>query len=68
MTETLTADRLSGRTRSATWSIAPTRWAACQKNAIEQHFGRKADFEVVSDGVLVVEANNRGEPFVKAGA
>ena len=38
-----------------------------QKNAMEQYFGRKADFEVVSDGVLVAEANNRGEPFVKLG-
>ena len=37
------------------------------KNAIEEQIGRKADFEVVSDGVLVVEANNRGEPFVKLG-
>jgi pilus assembly protein CpaE len=35
------------------------------KNAIEEQIGRKAEFEVVSDGVLVVEANNRGEPFVK---
>ena len=25
--------------------------------------GREPDFEVVSDGVLVLEANNRGEPF-----
>jgi pilus assembly protein CpaE len=37
------------------------------KNAIEQSLGRKADFEVVSDGILVAEANNRGEPFVKLG-
>ena len=29
--------------------------------------GRNADFEVVSDGKLVVEANNRGEPFINAG-
>jgi pilus assembly protein CpaE len=35
------------------------------KNAIEEQIGRKPDFEVVSDGVLVVEANNRGEPFVR---
>ena len=34
------------------------------KNAIEEQIGRKAEFEVVSDGILVVEANNRGEPFV----
>ena len=37
------------------------------KNSIEQAMGRKPDFEVVSDGMLVVEANNRGEPFVKLG-
>jgi pilus assembly protein CpaE len=35
------------------------------KNAIEEQIGRKAEFEVVSDGVLVVDANNRGEPFVR---
>jgi pilus assembly protein CpaE len=37
------------------------------KNALEEHVGRKPDFEIVSDGLLVVEANNRGEPFVKLG-
>ena len=26
--------------------------------------GRQPDFEVVSDGILVLEANNRGEPFI----
>jgi len=35
------------------------------RQAIDEQIGRKADFEVVSDGVLVVEANNRGEPFVR---
>jgi pilus assembly protein CpaE len=34
------------------------------KDAIAQQIGRKPDFEVVSDGKLVLEANNRGEPFV----
>jgi pilus assembly protein CpaE len=34
------------------------------RNVITERFGRPADFEVVSDGRLVVEANNRGEPFV----
>jgi Flp pilus assembly CpaE family ATPase len=29
--------------------------------------GRKPDFEVVSDGILVLEANNRGEPFINVG-
>ena len=38
-----------------------------QKNAVEEYLGRKPDFEVVSDGVLVAEANNRGEPFIKLG-
>jgi pilus assembly protein CpaE len=37
------------------------------KSAIEEAVGRKAEFEIVSDGVLVLEANNRGEPFVKLG-
>lgn len=34
------------------------------RDAIKQRFGRQADYEVVSDGRLVVESNNRGEPFV----
>ncbi len=34
------------------------------RDVIREHFGRPADYEVVSDGRLVVEANNRGEPFV----
>ncbi len=38
-----------------------------RRDAIEKQIGRKADFEVVSDGLLVVEANNRGEPFIKFG-
>jgi septum formation inhibitor-activating ATPase MinD len=29
--------------------------------------GRQPDFEVVSDGMLVLEANNRGEPFITLG-
>ncbi len=33
-------------------------------DVIRERFGRPADYEVVSDGRLVVEANNRGEPFV----
>ncbi len=37
------------------------------RNAIEEQIGRKPDFEVVSDGLLVAEANNRGEPFIKLG-
>jgi pilus assembly protein CpaE len=38
-----------------------------ERGALEEHIGRKPDFEVVSDGLLVVEANNRGEPFIKLG-
>lgn len=34
------------------------------KEVIEQQIGRAPDYQVVSDGRLVVEANNRGEPFV----
>ncbi len=37
------------------------------RDAISKQVGRPPDFSVVSDGVLVVEANNRGEPFVKLG-
>jgi pilus assembly protein CpaE len=37
------------------------------KSTIEEAVGRKPEFEVVSDGVLVLEANNRGEPLVKVG-
>jgi pilus assembly protein CpaE len=37
------------------------------RDAIAQQIGRNADFEVVSDGILVLEANNRGEPFMKLG-
>jgi pilus assembly protein CpaE len=37
------------------------------RNALVEQLGRPADFEVVSDGLLVVEANNRGEPFIKLG-
>ena len=37
------------------------------RGAIEEQIGRKPDYEVVSDGLLVVEANNRGEPFIKLG-
>jgi pilus assembly protein CpaE len=29
--------------------------------------GRQPDFEVVSDGILVLDANNRGEPFITLG-
>jgi len=34
------------------------------RDAIEQTLGRAPDFGVVSDGVLVLEANNRAMPFV----
>jgi pilus assembly protein CpaE len=37
------------------------------RDAIAQQIGRKQDFDVVSDGILVLEANNRGEPFIKLG-
>jgi pilus assembly protein CpaE len=36
-------------------------------DALVQALGRKADFEVVSDGILVLEANNRGMPFIALG-
>ena len=34
------------------------------REAIAQFLGRDPDFRVVSDGLLVVESNNRAEPFV----
>lgn len=34
------------------------------KGDIVKVLGREPDFEVVSDGKLVLEANNRGEPFI----
>ena len=34
------------------------------RDAMKDTLGRNADFEVVSDGILVLDANNRGEPFV----
>jgi MinD-like ATPase involved in chromosome partitioning or flagellar assembly len=33
------------------------------KDALVQTLGRKPDFGVVSDGVLVLDSNNRGQPF-----
>ncbi len=38
------------------------------RDALDQILGRPADFEVVSDGTLVVEANNSGQPFTRLGA
>ena len=38
------------------------------REAIAQALGRRARFGVVSDGMLVLDANNRGQPFVCAGA
>lgn len=37
------------------------------RNAMKDALGRTADFEVVSDGILVLEANNRGEAFINLG-
>ena len=37
------------------------------RDAIAEALGREPDFGVVSDGVLVVDANNRGQSFVVAG-
>ena len=69
------AKQLSGTLTSAGYPLDKIRYlvnrsdstGGLQRDAIEQQMGRKADFEVVSDGVLVVEANNRGEPFIKLG-
>jgi len=37
------------------------------RDAISQQLGKAPDYAVVSDGLLVAEANNRGEPLVKLG-
>ena len=37
------------------------------RDAIAKEIGRSPDFEVVSDGLLVVEANNRAQPFIVLG-
>jgi len=34
------------------------------RDDVTRTLGRQPDFEVVSDGILVLEANNRGEPFM----
>jgi pilus assembly protein CpaE len=34
------------------------------RDEVTRALGRQPDFEVVSDGMLVLEANNRGEPFL----
>jgi pilus assembly protein CpaE len=37
------------------------------RDDVSKVLGRRPDFEVVSDGILVLEANNRGEPFIHVG-
>ena len=37
------------------------------RDDVTKVLGRRPDFEVVSDGILVLEANNRGEPFIHLG-
>jgi pilus assembly protein CpaE len=37
------------------------------RDDVTKVLGRQPDFEVVSDGILVLEANNRGEPFIHLG-
>ncbi len=37
------------------------------RDDVAKVMGRRPDFEVVSDGILVLEANNRGEPFIHLG-
>jgi pilus assembly protein CpaE len=41
--------------------------AGLPSDALTQALGRAPDFSVVSDGALVVEANNRGQPFTTLG-
>ncbi len=37
------------------------------RDDVVRFLGRLPDFEVVSDGILVLDANNRGEPFLTLG-
>jgi pilus assembly protein CpaE len=37
------------------------------RDDVVKFLGRQPDFEVVSDGILVLDANNRGEPFLTLG-
>jgi pilus assembly protein CpaE len=37
------------------------------RDSVNELLGRHPDFEVASDGILVLEANNRGQPFVQLG-
>ena len=41
--------------------------AGLPKDALTQAIGRPADYNVVSDGPLVLEANNRGQPLMAIG-
>lgn len=34
------------------------------RDVLKECFGRGADFEVVSDGMLVLDVNNRSQPFI----
>ena len=59
-------DRLPGRRRCATWSTAPTRPAGIAAEDLARALGRVPEHTIVSDGMLVVQANNEGLPFVLA--
>lgn len=62
MSETLAAINYPGQRIRYVVNRANSN-AGLPRDAISQSLGRAPDYEVVSDGVLVVEANNRGEPF-----
>ncbi len=63
MTETLAAISFAGdRIRYLINRTDST--GGLSRDAVSQTLGRQADFGVVSDGVLVLEANNRSQPFV----
>ena len=66
MADTLTAINFPGERTRYLVNRSDSRGGLPQ-NAVAELFGRPPDFEVVSDGILVLEANNRGEPFITLG-
>jgi pilus assembly protein CpaE len=64
MTETLGAINFAGDRIKYLVNRADST-GGLPRDAIAETLGREPDYGVVSDGVLVLEANNRGQPFVR---
>jgi len=63
MTETLNAINYSPERVRYLANRADSKGGMSRDDVVKV-LGRQPDFEVVSDGILVLDANNRGEPFV----